>query len=132
MLFRSLARGLSSRASAVLSALDLRTENELDGVYDGEWTGSGEIFESVCPTTGEVLARVKSVSVSWADRLGVRRSHLGAGHTGRVATRIRADERGIQDLQARSCTQAWRDPAANTRGTGSEGVDIPAEVARAS
>ena len=56
-----LARGLSSRASTVLSALDIRTETELPGVYDGEWTGSGEVFESVCPTTGEVLARVKSV-----------------------------------------------------------------------
>ena len=116
----------------MLSALDIRTETELPGVYDGEWTGSGEFFESVCPTTGEVLARVKSVSVSWADRLGVCGTHVDAGNTGRVATRIGADERSVQDLQARSCTQAWRDPAANTRGTRSEGVDIPAEVARAS
>lgn len=31
-------------------------------MYDGQWKGSGEVFESVCPTTGEVLARVKSAS----------------------------------------------------------------------
>ena len=56
-----LARGLSSRASTILHALDIRSETEIAGVYDGEWTGSGDILESVCPTTGEVLARVKSV-----------------------------------------------------------------------
>ncbi|KAI0752704.1 NAD-aldehyde dehydrogenase [Daedaleopsis nitida] len=55
-------RGLSSRASTILHALDIRTEAELPGVYDGEWAGSGEILESVCPTTGEVLARVKTAT----------------------------------------------------------------------
>ncbi len=56
-------RRLSSRASAVLSALDIPTTPiELPGVYDGEWKGSGEVFQSVCPATGEVLAHVKSVS----------------------------------------------------------------------
>jgi aldehyde dehydrogenase family 7 member A1 len=56
-------RRLSSRASAVLSALDIpTTPSELPGVYDGEWKGSGEVFQSVCPATGEVLAHVKSVS----------------------------------------------------------------------
>ena len=58
-----LSRRLSSRASAVLSALDIpTTPTELPGVYDGEWKGSGEVFQSVCPATGEVLAHVKSVS----------------------------------------------------------------------
>ena len=58
-----LSRRLSSRASAVLSALDIpTTPAELPGVYDGEWKGSGEVFQSVCPATGEVLAHVKSVS----------------------------------------------------------------------
>lgn len=58
-----LTRGLSSRASAILSSLDIPTGDatELPGVYDGTWTGSGEVLESRCPTTGEVLARVKSV-----------------------------------------------------------------------
>jgi aldehyde dehydrogenase family 7 protein A1 len=58
-----LSRRLSSRASAVLSALDIPTTPiELPGIYDGEWKGSGEVFQSVCPATGEVLANVKSVS----------------------------------------------------------------------
>ncbi|KZV63085.1 NAD-aldehyde dehydrogenase [Peniophora sp. CONT] len=56
-------RYLSSRASGVLSALDIPTSGtELDGVYDGSWKGSGEPLESVCPTTGEVLARVKTAT----------------------------------------------------------------------
>ena len=58
-----LTRGLSSRASAVLSSLDIPTSTELSGVYDGQWGGTGDILESVCPTTGEVLAHVKSVSL---------------------------------------------------------------------
>ena len=55
-------RTLSSRASAVLSALDIPTNTDLPGVYDGLWGGTGDVLESVCPTTGEVLARVTSVS----------------------------------------------------------------------
>ncbi|KAI0074603.1 NAD-aldehyde dehydrogenase [Panus rudis PR-1116 ss-1] len=56
-------RALSSRASSILNALDIPTDGkELPGVYDGEWRGNGEVFESVCPTTGEVLARVRSAS----------------------------------------------------------------------
>lgn len=54
-------RNLSTRASAILSSLDIPTTGEVSGVYDGAWGGSGEVFESVCPTTGEVVARVKSV-----------------------------------------------------------------------
>lgn len=57
-----LARALSSRASAVLGALDIPTTDAVPGVYDGAWAGSGELFESVCPTTGEVLARVQGAS----------------------------------------------------------------------
>ena len=58
-----LSRSLSSRAAAVLNALDIPTSKEIPGVYDGSWTGTGEVLESVCPTTGEVLARVQSVGV---------------------------------------------------------------------
>ncbi|KAL5514869.1 hypothetical protein ACEPAG_2185 [Sanghuangporus baumii] len=60
----STTRCLSSRASGVLGALDIPTSDgvELSGVYDGTWGGSGEVFESVCPATGEVLARVRSAS----------------------------------------------------------------------
>jgi aldehyde dehydrogenase family 7 protein A1 len=54
-------RNLSARASTVLGALDIPITTEVPGVYDGSWGGSGDILESVCPTTGEVLARVHSV-----------------------------------------------------------------------
>ena len=56
-------RSLSTRASAILSALDIPTNQEVSGVYDGVWGGTGELLESVCPATGEVLARVTSVSI---------------------------------------------------------------------
>jgi aldehyde dehydrogenase family 7 protein A1 len=60
--YTPLTRRLSSRASSVLGALDIpTTPTELPGVYDGEWKGSGDILQSVCPTTGEVLAHVKTV-----------------------------------------------------------------------
>ena len=56
-------RLLSKRAATVLNALDVDiSEWPLPGVYDGRWTGSGEVMESVCPTTGEVIAQVRSVS----------------------------------------------------------------------
>ncbi|EIN14489.1 NAD-aldehyde dehydrogenase [Punctularia strigosozonata HHB-11173 SS5] len=55
-------RLLSSRASAILSAVNIPGSGELAGVYDGEWRGTGEVFESRCPTTGEVLARVQSAT----------------------------------------------------------------------
>lgn len=58
---RRAVRNLSARASAVLGALDIPVSTEVPGVYDGRWGGSGDILESVCPTTGEVLARVQSV-----------------------------------------------------------------------
>jgi hypothetical protein len=115
-----LKRALSSRASAVLSALDLPVGDatELPGVYDGAWTGSGEVFESKCPTTGEVLARVKSVRVhvegqAWGDahtaayrplpRSCALRSTRPAKHTlssGR--SRRRAEERSCVKSARRS------------------------------
>ena len=57
-------RLLSTRASNVLGALEFPPAQggEVPGVYDGVWGGSGDVFESVCPSTGEVLARVRSVS----------------------------------------------------------------------
>ncbi|THU97639.1 NAD-aldehyde dehydrogenase [Dendrothele bispora CBS 962.96] len=57
------SRALSTRASNVLSSLSIPTSGgEISGVYDGEWKGSGEVIESLCPTTGEVLGRVKTGS----------------------------------------------------------------------
>jgi len=57
-----LTRTLSSRASNILHALGLPTSGELKGVYDGQWKGSGEITQSICPTTGELLATVRTAS----------------------------------------------------------------------
>jgi aldehyde dehydrogenase family 7 protein A1 len=56
-----MTRGLSNRSSSILSSLDIPISKELPGVYDGRWGGTGDILDSVCPTTGEILARVKSV-----------------------------------------------------------------------
>jgi aldehyde dehydrogenase family 7 protein A1 len=55
------SRHLSTRVATVLNALDLPTNAEIPGVYDGTWGGSGDLLESKCPTTGEVLGRVKTV-----------------------------------------------------------------------
>ncbi|KAJ3504611.1 hypothetical protein NLJ89_g7847 [Agrocybe chaxingu] len=59
---RFTTRGMSSRASDILSSLGIPTNGELSGVYDGQWKGSGDLMSSVCPTTGEVLARVKTAT----------------------------------------------------------------------
>ena len=55
-------RSLSNRASTVLSSLGISSTDDIPGVYDGQWRGSGDLLTSVCPTTGEVLARVRSAS----------------------------------------------------------------------
>ncbi|KAF6751728.1 succinate-semialdehyde dehydrogenase [Ephemerocybe angulata] len=55
-------RSLSTRASNILSKFSIRPDAELKGVYDGTWRGSGEVIQSVCPTTGEVLANVRTAS----------------------------------------------------------------------
>lgn len=58
-----LTRQLSSRASRVLSALDLPTDDQpIPGVFDGQWSGRGDVLESKCPATGEVIGRVRGVS----------------------------------------------------------------------
>ncbi|KAK7050018.1 hypothetical protein VNI00_005449 [Paramarasmius palmivorus] len=60
--WHSLKRNMSTRAAGVLSALNIPTTGEINGVFDGEWKGSGEVMQSLCPTTGEVLARVKTAT----------------------------------------------------------------------
>lgn len=55
------SRHLSTRAATILNALDLPTNTEIPGVYHGAWGGSGDLLESKCPATGEVLGRVKTV-----------------------------------------------------------------------
>lgn len=57
-----LTRQLSTRATPILSSLGISTTNEISGVYDGRWRGSGDVISSVCPTTGEILARVKTAT----------------------------------------------------------------------
>jgi aldehyde dehydrogenase family 7 protein A1 len=56
-------RALSSRASQVLQAAGLPTDGStIPGVYDGAWGGSGEIIETLCPATGEVIGRVQTAT----------------------------------------------------------------------
>ncbi|KAF8323695.1 NAD-aldehyde dehydrogenase [Clavulina sp. PMI_390] len=65
----SARRHLSSRASAILSALDIPTSgSEIPGVFNGTWGGSGEPLKSVCPSTGEVLARVSTATPEELER----------------------------------------------------------------
>lgn len=79
-----LNRSLSTRASTILSTLGIPTTSELSGVYDGQWRGSGEVFESVCPTTGEILARVKSVSCHCILSIENRYIERKTGYTSRA------------------------------------------------
>ena len=59
---RRYTRQLSIRAATVLSAVDLPVSGEeIPGLYDGQWRGTGDVVKSVCPTTGEVLASVTTV-----------------------------------------------------------------------
>lgn len=71
-------RCLSSRASAILSSLDIPTSGkaELPGVFNGTWGGSGEPLKSVCPSTGETLAYVATVCVSIPGVYGVNSAML--------------------------------------------------------
>ncbi|BEI85562.1 hypothetical protein CcaverHIS002_0509630 [Cutaneotrichosporon cavernicola] len=56
-------RALSSRASQVLKAAGLPTDGStIPGVYDGTWGGSGEIIETLCPATGEMIGRVQTAT----------------------------------------------------------------------
>ncbi|KAI0827420.1 NAD-aldehyde dehydrogenase [Trametes gibbosa] len=99
-----LSRALSSRASAVLSTLDLHSSRELSGVYDGEWRGSGEVLESVCPTTGEVLARVQSATPEELQR-ALERSREAY----KVLRNVPAPKRGEILRQIREALAAKRD-----------------------
>ncbi|KDQ07523.1 hypothetical protein BOTBODRAFT_38714 [Botryobasidium botryosum FD-172 SS1] len=56
------ARALSSRASTILSALRIPAGGDVPGVYDGQWGGTGEPLVSLCPSTGETLARVTTAT----------------------------------------------------------------------
>ncbi|KAG8753427.1 hypothetical protein FRC11_007441 [Ceratobasidium sp. 423] len=54
---------LSTLVAKILSALDIPTDGkEVHGVYDGKWRGSGKPLVSVCPSTGETLAKVTTAT----------------------------------------------------------------------
>ncbi|KAF8062252.1 NAD-aldehyde dehydrogenase [Lyophyllum atratum] len=91
-----LARSLSSRASAILSSLSINATEEIPGVYDGQWRGSGDITTSVCPTTGETLGRVRTATPQELhDALGRTREaynffrHVPAPRRGEILRQIR-------------------------------------------
>ncbi len=52
-----------ARISNILSSLEFpgSIEDELPGLYDGSWRGSGDVITSFCPTTGEKLASIRTV-----------------------------------------------------------------------
>ncbi|KIJ47500.1 hypothetical protein M422DRAFT_248921 [Sphaerobolus stellatus SS14] len=90
-------RLLSTRASAILSSLDLLdTRNDIPGVFDGEWKGKGEVLESICPSTREVLARIRTgTAEELQDSLGKAREayrqfrHVPAPRRGEIIRQIR-------------------------------------------
>lgn len=64
---RSTPRSISTRAAPILSALQLPIHHEvIPGVFSGgQWRRSqesagDEIIQSTCPTTGEILANIKT------------------------------------------------------------------------
>ncbi|KAG5639746.1 hypothetical protein H0H81_000026 [Sphagnurus paluster] len=99
-----LARHLSSRASAILSSLDISTTEEISGVYDGQWRGSGDIYSSICPTTGETLARVKSAS---PEELHEALARTREAYT--IFRHVPAPQRGELIRQIREALAAKRD-----------------------
>lgn len=100
-------RNLSARASAILGALEIPFATEVPGVYDGRWGGSGDILESVCPTTGEVLARVQSVRpLSFHYRR--RRADSRVGITIRAARSPGQGQRSTCISQEVTRSAAWR------------------------
>jgi len=78
---RRYARQLSLRAAAVLSAVDLPISGEeIPGLYDGQWRGTGDAVKSICPTTGEVLASVTTVraTIRTSSAVGVLKRYVQA------------------------------------------------------
>src|SRR5277367_1203717 len=57
---------------AILKKLGLRAEN--DGVFDGQWFGSGPVLKSVSPINGKVLASVRTATDADYERIVERAS----------------------------------------------------------
>jgi len=64
--------GKTSAAAATLKALGLHPVNP--GVFDGEWTGSGKMLQSLSPNDGSVLAEVRTATAEEYKR-AVKRAH---------------------------------------------------------
>ncbi|RKP23587.1 alpha-aminoadipic semialdehyde dehydrogenase-like protein [Syncephalis pseudoplumigaleata] len=101
-------RRYSSSASAgiarrVLQELGLKDENP--GVYNGRWTGSGQLVESVNPATGEVLGRVSAGTMSELDE--TLKAMEAAKHQWRE---MPAPQRGEIVRQMREALAAKKEP----------------------
>ena len=107
------SRALSTRASTILSSLDIPTTGEIPGVYNGSWEGSGDVLTSTCPATGEVLARVVSASP--------KELHGTLEQTRRAYREFRskfADTNlwgRAEDFHRYTCSATWRTHEANKR-----------------
>jgi len=126
-------RGLSTRASRVLSALDLPVDSVIPGVYDGQWKGSGEVVESKCPATGEVIGKIRTVSLP--SRLYISPlefSHecdeqlansrlLISGNTGGDSSSNNRIERSISPSPQDARSETRRDHPSNSRSDGCKG-----------
>ena len=55
---RAVGRAVS--AAATLKALGIKATNP--GVFDGAWSGSGELLQSISPNNGQVLASVRTAT----------------------------------------------------------------------
>ena len=107
-----MSRTLSSRASNVLASLDISTTHEISGVYDGEWRGSGDLVSSTCPTTGEVLARVKTATPEEL-HIALERTREAYTHF-RSKSGLRFIVYSLISQESRcACASSWRNPAAD-------------------
>ena len=65
------SRALGPAASAtVLKALSIHSSNP--GVFDGEWSGSGEVLQSFSPNDGKILAEVRTATPAEYERVILR------------------------------------------------------------
>ena len=107
-----MSRTLSSRASNVLASLDISTTHEISGVYDGEWRGSGDLVSSTCPTTGEVLARVKTATPEEL-HIALERTREAYTHF-RSKSELRSIAYSLISQEFRcACASSWGNPAAD-------------------
>ena len=126
-----LSRLLSTRASTVLSALDLTPSSNgtISGVYGGRWGGSGDVLDSVCPATGELLAQVQGVrdciETFWRCKANnTRTCLLVVGISTRAANCFGKVARSVRVLPGCACAQERRHIEANPGGSCCQGVSV--------